>query len=184
MDPWLANLVGAGCVLLVVLGIAAFAASIVAGIVRSSRRNRAFLDAALVSKDLPPGAEVVVAFQAAAGQPHAVWLDLSLSGKGELGFDVALAVRVGDKTVIDGTYPVRFDDENDAKGLPYATGITAMNTTGRTGLGGGRITTTLKAFLVEASPSATTAEVRARIVEAPGVKLDRSRLLVTVRDAP
>src|SRR6188768_2880181 len=115
MEALLANLVGAACVLSVALGVAAFVASIVGSIVRAGRRNRAFLDAALVSRDLPPGAEVIATFEAAAGQPHAVWLDLTLSGKGELGFDVALVVRLGDKTLIDGTFPVRFDDENDAK---------------------------------------------------------------------
>jgi hypothetical protein len=174
---------GALAIVLVVLSVA-FVVAILASIHGVFRRNKAFLANAIVAQDLPPGAMIVTPFQPAPGWAHAIWLDLSLRSDLQPAFDVQLSVRLGGRIVIEGTYPVRFDSEGDASGLPNASGTTALNSSYRSGLGGCALTTVLRAFRFDAPPMPMMAEVHARFIAPPEVVVERARLLVTVKDSP
>jgi hypothetical protein len=183
VDPSSANIVAKVIVFGFLALLAGFVAKILLGVRAGIRRNRDFLSSAIVARELTPGAELSATFSPVAGSSHAVWLDLSLSGPEELPFELRLSLRVGDKVIVDDSYAVRFDDEGDVRGLPGGSGVTALNTSGRSGLGRAHTNTVLRICPFHA-PTAAAAEVRARLVPGEGVTVKRARLLVTERDAP
>lgn len=185
MDPAVANLVGQGLVLVVVLALAGFVARIVLGIGRRAKTNTAFLATAIAALDVPLGMTVAIPFRPAPGAACSVWLDLAASGKTEqIRFELWLAVRVGPATVLEGTFPMSFDYEQDAHGLPGGHGTTALNSSGRSVLGTDHITTVLRLCGFVAPPTPVPAEVQVRITPAPGVTITRARALVTPGEAP
>jgi hypothetical protein len=162
--------------------IGGLAAVILAGAKKKSRHNAAFLANAVFAQDLPVQTSVTTT----AGAPYAIWLDLELAASAAATFQLSLTVEAAGTRVLDGTYPVTFDDndEHDAKGLPNPPGISALNTTVVAMPGNTRITTVLRAFRFDAPAGATATQIRASIVPGPGVSTTRARLLVTTPDAP
>jgi hypothetical protein len=167
-----------------VIVIAVFAVRIVAGVRHKVESNASFLSSALIAQDLPAATSVQVSVDLVPGAPHAVWLDVQLAGGREIAFELALAIDLGGRMLVDGTYPVTFDDEHDARGLPNPPGISALNTSVTSTPGSTRITTTLRAFRFDAPSSAQVAQIRAKLLPGPGMTLDRARLVVTTPDAP
>ncbi|MBX3162146.1 MAG: hypothetical protein KF773_39650 [Deltaproteobacteria bacterium] len=163
---------------------AALAGVIAAGARRKGRRNGHFLDGALVTRTLAPGAPTEVAFRTAAA-PHAVWIDLELTGVPRLAFELALSIRVGAAAVLEGSYRVTFDDEeHDARGLPNPPGLSALNTSAVIAPGSWRIATVLRAYRFDAPAAPASATVRATLSPAPGVIVAHAALVITSPDAP
>lgn len=163
---------------LILLGAVVFCVRLVAGIGARGKSNRAFLDAALSSCDVAPSGSLAVDARAGA---YGVWLDLELSGR-EPGFDLTLDVRVAGKSLLNGVYPIRFDSEQDARGLPDAAAM-ALNTTSMSALGADRIKTVLRPFRFDV-PSPSRIEVRIQLTPIAGTTLTKSRALLTTPDAP
>jgi len=174
-------LVGLVVVGVVVVAVAVIAGGIVSSAKKKVQQNAAFLANAVVTQDLP----AQVSFQTVPSAPHAIWLDLELAGGAAVTFELALTVEVGGNRLVQGTYPVTFDDEDhDAKGLPNPPGISALNTKVAAMPGSTRITTVLRAFRFDGPASASAAQVHATLTPGPGVSASRARLLVTSPDAP
>lgn len=179
------NYVSIGVAALAILFTVAISVGVFAMIKAVARRNNGFISqSSLVAQNMAMGMPVMARFQPVPGRPHAVWLDVSLSGPSEMGFELWLAVRLGPHTLIEGTFPVTFDDEQDARGLPNAPGTTALNTVSSAGLGGMSVTSILRAFRFDAPPMPVGGEVHARITPFPGTSFSKLRLLLTVGDSP
>lgn len=173
--------VGIVVVGVIVVAVAAIAGGIVSSAKKKVQHNAAFLASAVVAQDLPAQAS----FQTVPGAPHAIWLDLEVAGGAAVTFELALSVEVGGNRLLQGTYPVMFDDDDhDAKGLPNPPGISALNTKVAAMPGNTRITTVLRAFRFDGPASASAAQVHATLTPGPGVTTTRARLLVTSPDAP
>jgi hypothetical protein len=166
----------------IVVVVAAIAGGIVSSAKKKRQHNASFLATAVFAQDLP----VQTSVPTNSGAPYAIWLDLELAANATVTFQLALAVEVGGTRLLDGTYPVTFDDndEHDAKGLPNPPGISALNTTVVALPGNTKITTVLRAFRFDVPAGATAMQVRASIVPGPGVTATRAHLLVTSPDAP
>jgi len=169
----------AGLVVIVVI------AAIVKGAKAKTARNREFLATGIANQPIMPGAPTQATFQTAATVAHAVWLDLELAGGKNVTFELALAVKVGDRMLIEGSYPVAFDDEeHDARGLPNAPGTSALNTVVAATPGATRIKTVLRAYRFDSPAPGTAGHVTATLVPGPGVNVSRAALIVTSPDAP
>jgi hypothetical protein len=167
----------------VVAALVAAAAPIVIRVRRAQARNAAFLAQAVATGDAPADAPVVLEVPTVEGGSYAVWLDMVLRGPSEPTFELALAITVDGKSVVDHVFPVAFDDEQDAKGLPPGNGITALNTR-VSGFGSStKIATVLRAFSVSTvRPGRAT--IRARVTPGPDVTFERMRVLITDRPVP
>ena len=162
-----------------------FATPILLGIRRRTRKNRAFLDGAIGSAALAPGVPGHLAFQTASGSFHALWLDLEIAGPRAPAFDLVLAVRVGDRTIVEGSYPVRFDeDEHDAKGLPNSYGTTALNTKVLAMPRSATIKTVLRICRFDGASAGTTGDVQATLTPGVGVTIAKAVVLITSTDEP
>lgn len=172
-----------GAVIIVV--VALISVGVMAMIKAVAAKNNGFITrSSLVAQEMPPGMLVSARVQPVPGRPHAVWLDVSLSGPSEMGFELWLAVKIGPHALIEGNFPVTFDDEQDARGLPNAPGTSALNTISSGGFRGMTVTSILRAFRFDAPPMPLSGEVHARITPFPGTSFTKSRLILTVGDSP
>lgn len=172
-------------ILVVVVLVVGFATPILLAIRRRTQRNTAFLAGAIGSAALAPGVAGRLAFQSASNAFHALWLDLELAGPRAPAFDLAIAIRVGDRTVLEGAYPVTFDeDEHDAHGLPSAYGTTALNTKVLAMPRSARIKTVLRVCRFDGGAAGTPGDVQATITPGAGVTFAKATLLVTSADEP
>lgn len=167
----------AGLAVVVVIG------RIAAGAGAKTKRNDDFLANATASEVMPSRPALVTA-PLTAGAPHAVWLELALAATGDITFELALSVEVDGNVLVSGAYPVTFNDEQDARGLPNPPGISALNTRASSLGRGSRLETTLRAFRFDAPGGASAVKVGATLVPGSGVTIERARLLVTRGDAP
>lgn len=176
---------GAIFVGVLVLAVAGVAVKILAAVRAATARNRAFLETAIVAVELPPdGSERAASFQPASSTALGVWLDLLLDGPTELPFALWLSVRLGSTVLVEESFPVTFDDEGDAHGMPACAGGMALNTSSRALLSRMRMATVLRAYRFDVPSVAAPGEVRVRLTPGAGVTITRARLLVTPKDSP
>lgn len=183
MSPQSAGIVAYVVVALGLLLLGAYVMHIVGGARGAAARNDAFLARALAARELAVGEELALPFVAAAGGAHAVWLELALRAQVRLAFELHLALRVGEATVVDGTFGVTFDEDGDARGLPDAAGGLALNTRQASMPGSERLSTVLRVARFDAPPGAQ-GEVRVRVTAGDGAAVSRARVLVTSGDRP
>jgi hypothetical protein len=181
MEEW----AGVGMIVIGLLFAIVLSRSIIASIRAAAKRNSEFIErSTIVSQDMPPGVQVLGRFQPQPRMAHAVWLDLAIAGPHPIGFDLWLKVTVGSATLIEGSFPVTFDSDMDARGLPNAEGISALNTSSSSGFTASSTQSILRAFRFDAPPMPAWGEVHARIIPHPGTTFTRARLLLTRGDSP
>lgn len=177
---------GAWTIAVIVVAIIGFAAGLFALFRFVRARNERFLTSrAIVAQELPPAVLVSARFQTHSARPHAVWLDLDLGGGDHMGFELWLAIKVGGLALVEGSFAVGVDHDDDLRGLPdTGTGIVTLNTVSSSTLSTRRLRSVVRIFRFDVREVPSFGELHVRVIPSAGCAFTRSRVLLTVGESP